>query len=183
MRGTKEILFDLSEFEGLFRKEYRPLCLLAQKWVQDEIIADELVQLFFIALWEKRQVISISSSFDAYAYRSIKNRCIDYLRRKDVADRRNAQLPLLSDTYDPQEESINQLNSEMQHKKMLDLLNKLPYERRRIFILHALDEMSYKEIAATLDISVNTVKTQLRRSYSVLRKVVSLIFVFFYYSS
>ncbi len=54
--------------------------------------------------------------------------------------------------------------------KVMKLLEQLPEIRRKIFISHVIDNNSYSEIAENQNISINTVKTQMKRSYSFIRE-------------
>jgi RNA polymerase sigma factor (sigma-70 family) len=49
------------------------------------------------------------------------------------------------------------------------MIQSLPPDRRKIFMLHAMDKLSYAQIAEKQSISINTVKTQLKRAYNALR--------------
>ena len=53
--------------------------------------------------------------------------------------------------------------------KIQALLNELPESRKQIFISAIINGQSYAEIAETKGISINTVKTQMKRAYAFLR--------------
>ncbi|WEK18483.1 MAG: RNA polymerase sigma-70 factor [Candidatus Pedobacter colombiensis] len=158
---------DIEKFEGLFNSNHQFLCMVAHKIVQDDFVAEDLVQEFFMKYWEARDSIHFTTSFGAFAYRSVKNSCIDYLRKQNVADKRFAQIPIEDFEEESTDQEIPEKDKRLQ--RILQLLDKLPAERRKVFELHALEGLSYKQIADRLGISVNTVKTQLRRAYSTLR--------------
>ena len=50
------------------------------------------------------------------------------------------------------------------------LIEKIPQARREIFMLHVVEGLSYAEIAENCNVSVNTVKTQMKRAYASLRE-------------
>ncbi|MEN8123314.1 MAG: sigma-70 family RNA polymerase sigma factor, partial [Bacteroidota bacterium] len=52
---------------------------------------------------------------------------------------------------------------------IFELIEKLPKKRQIIFKLNKIDGLTYKEIAAKLDISENTVDTQMRKALAFLR--------------
>ena len=66
----------------------------------------------------------------------------------------------------------------MHDKETLKLINQaidhLPYKCREIFILNRFEGLSYKEITEVLNISINTVKTQMARALSSLRKALKI---------
>lgn len=155
----------LQEFEILFHKNQQFLCMVAEKIIHDDLVAEDLVQDFFIRLWEQKDRLRYQS-FEAFAYRAVKNSCLDYLRRQQTVEKKFSALYSLETIANEQEDILAQ---DARLKKILELLDELPAERRKIFELHVLDGRSYKEIAAELGISVNTVKTQLKRAYLSLR--------------
>ncbi len=166
-QNNSEILApNLDQFEELFHKNHQFLCMVAVKLVNDDYIAEDLVQEFFIKYWEGKDNIRLKTSFEAYAYRSVKNSCIDYLRRQTVTEKRNAGI--LTEYYE-EPDDVEMPTEDRRLKRVIQLLNELPADRRRVFELHALERLSYQQIAEKLNISVNTVKTQLRRAYSTLR--------------
>ncbi|SEW37810.1 RNA polymerase sigma-70 factor [Chitinophaga arvensicola] len=160
------------EFERLFRHNHQFLCVIAARIIKDDVVAKDLVQDFFIKYWENRHHLHVAS-FEAYAYRAVNNSCIDYLRRQEVSQKRHAGLETDVYTLQPSDEMPAE---DKRLNRLLQLFNQLPPERRRVFELHVQEGLTYREIALQLNISVNTVKTQLRRAYTALRgKIISLL--------
>ncbi|MNY67781.1 RNA polymerase sigma factor [compost metagenome] len=58
----------------------------------------------------------------------------------------------------------------MRDQILWDIIGQMPAKRRHIFLLSNKDGLKYAEIATQLDISVNTVKTQIKLSYEFLRR-------------
>ncbi|SDE66722.1 RNA polymerase sigma-70 factor, ECF subfamily [Mucilaginibacter pineti] len=170
--GEKAVM-SLKEFEQLFHKNQQFLCMIAEKIVRDDVVAEDLVQDFFIKFWESKDRLRYKF-FEGFAYRSVKNASIDYLRRQQTAEKQLASMAELENLALADEEIPAQ---DARIKRILELLDALPAERRRIFELHVLDNRSYKEIADELGISVNTVKTQLRRAYLTLREKAILVLI------
>ena len=67
-------------FEKLFHAYYGHLCLFASRIIKDNISAEEIVQDFFVKLWEKRQQLTIETSVKNYLFRSIKNLCLNQIK-------------------------------------------------------------------------------------------------------
>ena len=61
---------------------YTDLIRFALRHVADPMVAEEIVQDIFIYLWEKRSSLDIKTLIEAYLYRSVKNKCINYLKSK-----------------------------------------------------------------------------------------------------
>jgi len=167
-------LIKVDEFETLFQANYSRLCLVAVRHVGDLDLAKDLVQEFFMYVWNKREGIYLKSSFEAYAVRSVKNICITYFKRqKQHIEYRSEDLPETAcDPYGLLDDE--QLKTE-RYGKLADALKKLPEERRKIFLMSNVEGLTYAEIADTNDISINTVKTQIKRAYASLRSDLSAI--------
>jgi len=71
---------DLMDYKNLFEAFYQSLCRYAIVFVDDPSIAEEIVQEFFISLWEKYDDLKIHTSLKAYLYSSVRNRCFNYKR-------------------------------------------------------------------------------------------------------
>ncbi|MFF5380068.1 RNA polymerase sigma-70 factor [Pedobacter suwonensis] len=179
MGGEASKTLHIDEFETMFRRNHQFLCAVAMQYVHDQFTAEDIVQDFFIDFWQRRHTIQLTTSFEAYARRAVKYKCIDFLRKSAVTEKRNLMLAAL----EKEQEDANELeNNEIKHQryiKIVELIQKLPESRQNIFIMHAVDNMSYAEIAMKQNISINTVKTQLSRAYSALRNHLTLICVAF----
>ena len=170
MVGEHRGALNIEEFELLFRKNHKFLCMIAMDYVHDQFIAEDLVQEFFIDYWQRRDLINLTTSFEAYARRAIKYKSIDYLRKTAIAEKRNTALTIIEEQQAILEEEEE--DQELQHQryiKIIEMIQSLPPDRRKIFMLHAMDKLTYAQIAEKQSISINTVKTQLKRAYNALR--------------
>ncbi|MEH3114610.1 RNA polymerase sigma-70 factor [Pedobacter terrae] len=179
MEGEESKTLNIDKFEMMFRRNHQFLCAVAMEYVHDQFTAEDMVQDFFLDFWQRRHTIQLTTSFEAYARRAVKYKCIDFLRKGVVNEKRNSMLDLLEE----QQEDIDETEyNEIRHKrylKIVELIQKLPENRRNIFIMHAVDKMSYADIAKKQSITINTVKTQLSRAYSALRNHLILVCVVF----
>jgi len=149
---------DRGNFEVVFREYYAPLCRYCIQFVRRHEIAEEIVQEQFISLWEKREAIDIHTSINAYLYKSIKNKSIDYLKSKYAKlkfDETN-ELVIIEDNNNPQE------NIELKETSRIleSAINQLPEKCYAVFSLSRFGGFSNKEIAAELNISIKTVENQ-----------------------
>lgn len=153
---------DIKALEELHDRYFYQMCLFAKKSVHDDQLIENLVSDCFIKLWENRKNIEIKSSLKSYLYRILRNRIIDYFRKKQEATEILEELPDIPDepVFDEQKRYV----------KLYRALEKLPEQRRKILELAVFDSLSYLEIADKLDISKNTVKTQIARAYRFLKE-------------
>lgn len=149
--------------EQLFKEHYALLCLVSFKILKDSDAAKDAVQDFFLSYWTGKERISLTVSFRAYAIRAVKN-----LSLRSLENAQKEKLALQNLNFDNYEE-LPALNNSGKNRKLQELLNKLPEKRKNIFISFVVNGQSYSEIAENNGISVNTVKTQMKRAYDFLR--------------
>lgn len=136
--------------------------------LKDEAAAEDIVQDFFINFWNRRNDIQIETSFQSYATRAVKNLSLSFLKKLPNAVELTEQTPLAIQTdYLEEEEAL--LLKETADEKVLGLVNLLPDERKKVFLQYVVDGLSYAAIAEANNISVNTVKTQMKRAYAFLK--------------
>ncbi len=154
-------------FEKLFHNYYGHLCLFASRILQDDISAEEIVQDFFVKLWEKRHQLSIETSVKNYLFRSVKNLCLNFIQHNKIK-LRYAQ-SVLSDASNNQllENSFTEINLA---EKIEESIQSLPEKRQIIFRLSREDGLKYREIAEKLNISIKTVEAQMGLAIKTLRE-------------
>ena len=149
---------DEKAFEQLFHRYYSHLCLFASRILQDDLSAEEIVQDFFVKLWEKRNDISIKTSVKSYLYRSVKNLCLNQIEHNNIK-LRYAQNVLSEKMHHLTDDSAF---SEIDlTKKIEESIQSLPDKRREIFRLSREEGLKYREIAEKLNISIKTVEAQM----------------------
>jgi len=158
---------DQSALKKLFDAYYPTLCNTVFRMIKDRSTSEDIAQDVFIKLWEKRDQLNITSSIGAYLRRFAINEAISYLRRnkKFTSESIDEGMPLQS-TYQGAEAQL--CATEMQ-QQVADAIGELPPRCQAIFKLSRFEELSYKEIAAKLDISVKTVENQIGKALKVLR--------------
>jgi len=157
------LITDGQAFEKLFREHYLLLCNYAGKYIIDSQVREDIVQVFFISIWEKKHLNVTQETFLPYAYRSIKNSCINYYKSEIIKDNSITTLT---------EEWKSQLNEEedfIYQQEVQQALHKLPEKCRKVFLLKCISELKYKEIAEICDISTNTVKYHLGEAFRIMR--------------
>lgn len=123
------------------------------------------MQESFVNLWERRKDFVALLPVRVFLYQTARNKCMDLLKHEQVIHKHEASLV--------QEFSEDFLDEKMIEEEMLGeiyrAIDELPSECGRVFRL-GLEGLSNQEIADTLSISVNTVKTQKQRAMTVLKK-------------
>lgn len=147
----------------LHDRYYYQLYLYAQKLYHNHYGLDEAISDCFIKLWIKRKDLVINRSVKSYLFLVLRNGLIDKVRKKKgIILLDTGSLPEL-----PDDETQNELDH---YAKLYLALEKLPDQRRRILELAVFESYTYAQIAEKLEISVNTVKTQIGRAYRFLKE-------------
>ncbi|SEM91159.1 RNA polymerase sigma-70 factor, ECF subfamily [bacterium A37T11] len=154
-------------YDQLFLKYYNALCLHAYFLLKNEEEARELVQLFFVDLWEKKKFFLLEGSVKNYFYQSIKNRCMNHMR--DEARKRRKQLEW-EQHFSEYEDDLETSPSEDLFLLIDKAVEQLPIQRREALRLVYLQNKKYQEAAKIMGISVNSLKTHLKLGLKNLRE-------------
>ncbi|HWV63850.1 MAG TPA: RNA polymerase sigma factor [Oxalicibacterium sp.] len=134
----------------------------ARALVGDRAHADDLVQDTMERGWKKLSSWQRGSDMRAWLFGIMHNLYIDQVRRPSVATEVLDDDTPLPEVRASQEDSLRMRDLE-------SALNILPAEQREILLLVALEEMSYDEVAVTLNLPIGTVMSRLSRARQKLR--------------
>lgn len=154
---------DIDAFKIFFESFYPSLCLFANKYLNDEDASMDIVQDAFVFLWSKEIDFFSLDSAKSYLFKFVKNRSLNFLRDKQSRDRLNLEI-LAAETY-----FRDNVIEEETYQVIHDAIQSLPPQGQRVMML-SLDGLKNHEIAETLGISINTVKTIKLRAFRAMRK-------------
>ena len=167
---------DDDAFDHLVEKFRRPLVGFLYRMARSHAVAEELTQEVFLRVYRSRQSYRASAKFTTWMYRIAVNLCIDEVRRKRIrkavsleffterrleSEKRSKERALASDDV---------LDDEKK-KTVVAALQKLSPVHRTVILLREYEDMSYEEIAKTLHISAQAVKSRIFRAREELRKL------------
>jgi RNA polymerase sigma-70 factor (ECF subfamily) len=162
-------------FRSLFDGYYALLVNVADGYLHNRQLSEEIADDVMFRIWEKRKELEIHTSLRNYLIQAVYNRCINHLKsikhkpenpENKITDE-NSQYMAYFSIYNPLPPS-RLLTSELE-TSINNAIEGLPAQCKKIFQLSRFNEMSYEEIANELKISVNTVKTQLKVALKKLR--------------
>ncbi|SHO64554.1 RNA polymerase sigma-70 factor [Algoriphagus zhangzhouensis] len=174
MQGQKPADFseiqkgDMQAFERVFKEHYDGLCRFANSYLLDVDEAEEVVQGTFIGFWEKRENLQIETSLKAYLYRSVRNSCLNEIKRQKVRQV-HAQAVLQEEVQVAEASDHDALKMELEDR-IHHAIQKLPEQCRLIFKMSRFEELKYQEIADQLGLSIKTVENQIGKALKVLRE-------------
>jgi len=157
-----------SAFEHIFRMHYSDLCAYANKFLCDTDAAEEIVQELFFQFWQKREELSINSSLKSYLFRAVHNSSLNCIKHKNIRLKYKEKVMYENHDVFYEQQGFSEIN-ELQGK-IKTAIDKLPLERKKVFIMNRFDELTYKEVAEKLGISVKTVENQMGKALKFLRE-------------
>lgn len=156
---------DKKLFENLFRSYYSVLCRYALRYLHDEQVAEDIVQEYYVDIWENAKLSIIPEQFFSYSCHAIYNRCLNYYKAEATKE---AFINRLSEEWDIY---LDETENDFLYKtEIRSALRKLPQRSRYIFLLKCVRGMKYKEISEISGISVNTVKYHLGEAFRIMRE-------------
>jgi len=164
---------DAWAFKNVMRKYYRELVDFAYHYVNSSHVAKDVVQDVFANIWERRSRWSPDRSLKLYLYQSVKNEALKLLRdRKTEYKYIEAYLEEKGEQKIVLKEEIEGDNQEFQ-EVVRQAIQSLPERARMTYQLHRRDGLTYKEIAQVMEISHETVESQMSRALQLLRERLS----------
>lgn len=160
---------DSKVFESVFREYYIPLCVHVRRYLIDAEAAEEVVQDMFFKMWEKREVLSVHSSLNAYLYRAATNQALNYIKYQKLAHRYKEYVGFNTDIASEVTAHETLVSSDLEIKINL-LIKSMPERRRMVFEMSRFEGLKYLEIAEKLRISVKTVEIQMSKALTFLRE-------------
>lgn len=167
---------DKSALKEIFETFYPSLCHYASHFLGDHDQSEEVVQGLFVRIWEKRELVDVSTSLRSYLFKSVRNQCINLIMHEKV--KQNHARKIRDALIEDAAEEDYFLKDELAEAISLAIAA-LPEKRREIFLLSRQEGLKYQEIAGRLQISVKTVETQMGLALKFLRKKCKRIFLFF----
>lgn len=173
------LLGDDSAFSTLVEKHQKGVHALVWRRVKDFHYAEEITQDVFVQVYKKLGTLKDPKCFAGWLYVIAKRLSLNWIQRHKSA------MPSLEETpvVEIEESSYNHYMSERreteaaEHKSEVasKILEILPESERTVVTLHYLGEMTTTEISKYLGVSVNTIKSRLRRGRERLQTSESLV--------
>ncbi|WP_065219577.1 MULTISPECIES: RNA polymerase sigma factor [Butyricimonas] len=156
--------FSNNDINYLFNKYAKQLHLYALTFLHTREDSEDVVQDIFMHFWEKHNnYFTEEKAVKSYLFNSVRNACLDRLEKKNVVQHNIdiiKQDIFFEETIQYDEKVFQDVQKE---------LSLLPTQTQRIIVCIFSKSMKYQEVADELHISINTVKTLLRKGIQQLR--------------
>jgi len=174
--NKNETILTEENYSKIYAIYFPKLVRFSQTYILSKEDAENIVQDIFVYLWEHPMLIESASNINALLFTIVKNRCIDYLRKRTIKQTQKSSLTDLQkkelqfNLYSLQAFDENNLSNEEIGTIINKAIDSLPKRCREIFILSRLQGLHHKEISYRLNISTNTIEGQIAIALKKLRK-------------
>lgn len=158
---------DPAALRDIFEEHYESVCRTVHRFIKDRSQTEDIAQTVFIKLWEKRDRIDIDVSLPAYIHRMAINEALMHLRKLNRRSETELHDNLPPETTEGVEKEY--LQTELQ-EHITSAIDTLPPKTRTVFMLSRFEDLTYREIADKMDISIKTVENQMGRALRILRE-------------
>lgn len=155
-------------FECLYNRYFSILCHKAFKRIPDQQLIKEIVQDVFMNLWLKADNLNPAECVAAYLYATLRNKILHELRSRYTRLAYAEKISILYKSW-LQSNAADPLEVKQLEEKLDLAISSLPNQCRDAFILSRYEDLSYKEIALYMNISLNTVKKHISKALKILR--------------
>ena len=162
---------DRGAFEELYRRYGRSAYGVALRVTAQNLIAQEVVQEAFLALWRAPEAFDPSrGAFRSFFLSLVHHRAVDAVRREERMRKRAERAANLEPVTgeDPAEDVVEDAYLVVRRKEVREALASLPADQRRALEMAYFGGMTQVKIAEALGIPVGTVKT---RTLAAMRKL------------
>ncbi|MDZ7719795.1 MAG: RNA polymerase sigma-70 factor [Balneolaceae bacterium] len=155
---------DEKAFKKFFDAHYDALYVFLRNRNMSREVAEDLIQKAFLYIWEHRKRIKPDLSLKSYLYRIAYTRMLNYVKQNpNHADLENHEIDTTKTPHDTAE--YNDL-----HSAFMKAVSNMPERRRAVFESCFIEDLTYKETAKLLSISVKTVENHMALAFKDLRK-------------
>lgn len=174
---------DHSAFAVLVDRYQKMVLNTCKGFVNSYSDAEDLAQEVFIELFESLPEFRHESKLSTWIYRIAVNKSLNFIRKKkresifsslgSIFESSEKQQP--KDIKDPTsfDEADRRINTSELHKSLKAAINKLPENQKIAFILNKYQDLSYKEVAEVMDVTLSSVESLLFRAKSNLQELLS----------
>lgn len=159
-------------FESVFIAYYDRIRVFIFGYLKSESDAEELTEDLFVGLWEKRTSIDTSKSFNSYLHTIARNTALNFLKKRYL------HTAYINNTSISEHSSTSEEDLIAKELGLLidNVIDEMPEQRKRIYILSRNEGLSNSEIAGQLNTTKRNVESQLSLALKEIRKAISTFF-------
>jgi RNA polymerase sigma-70 factor (ECF subfamily) len=149
-------------FDALFDRYKSPMVNFAYRFVRRQDVAEELAQEIFVKVYQHARSFEPRALFRTWLYRIARNHCLNEVRRQSY---KTTTIEVDHERMVSDAASADQiLQARATQTLVLAALDKMPENQRTAFQLSRTHNLSYDEIADSMETTVSAVKSLLNRA-------------------
>lgn len=158
---------DALAFQKVFYLFEKRLYLFVFSYTKSKYVSEEIIQEVFIKLWEKKEMLDSSKSFDSFIFTMTRNFTFNYLR--DASRRQSTRKELWNNIVFQRNTVEEEVIFREYGEIVENIIRELPQQKRSIYQLSRKEGKTNSEIADILGISSKTVKNHLWKTMGIIR--------------
>lgn len=167
---------DQSAFDLLIKEYLKSVLNFVYRYVYDVDLAQDITQETFIKVWKNIKKFDTSKNFKPWLFQIAKNTALDFIKKKKLVPFSSFKNNDTDDDFvdNIPDESLSALDiiNFQEQKQQLDLhLQELTPDQQLVIFLYYYEELTFREISETLDISINTIKSRYLRGLEKLKTI------------
>ncbi len=157
---------DVHAYGIFFRQHYARLLNYCRLFIKGEDEAEDLVQEAFVKLWENRHELDPERSVEALLYISVRNRCLNFLRDRDLKREKfqNYKQEVEQRQFLVHFDYLGEEEIPLEERLFVEVdiaIEALPNRCKEVLRLSRFEGLKNSEVAKRLGISVKAVEKQL----------------------
>jgi RNA polymerase sigma-70 factor (family 1) len=164
-------------FTTVFNNLYPALCYYAFQITGNQAAAEDIAEESFIKIWQLRGQFSEYNFLKSFLYKTVRNACIDLLRRQNR--KRLQQNNIAGATEANDKTALEKIIQAEVFRELYHTLEHLPMQSRKVVSKFYIEGKSLKQIAKEMDLGIGTVKAHKKRGLVFLKNRLTTLFLFF----
>ncbi len=155
---------DVRAFEEVYRRYGRDVYAISLRILANTSDAQDVTQDVFVTLFRKLKDFRFKAALRTWIYRVAINAALNCRKKRARTAGRQVNLEDYPAAGAGAPEAQNQADNEARMRLAAALMDRLNPGQKACLVLRSIEGMSYREIAQTLNIGINTVRSRIRRA-------------------
>ena len=172
INNNKQIVSALNEghesvFDAVYRHYFKKLCAFCSQYIPDLEETEEIVQETMVWLWENRLTLKAELTLKSLLFTIVKNKALNRISHYEIKQKVHEEI---HQKYESTFENPDFYDQDELFRMYRQTLEKMPKDIRETFLMNRDRSLTHKEIAATLNVSPQTVNYRIGQALKMLRQ-------------
>lgn len=159
-------------FDAIYRSHVQILYNYGRKFTPDADLVRDCIHNLFLEMWNHRQSLGDVYAVKSYLFKGLRRKLMRAFSQNNATqDLPHQEAFAISASYETQ--LLQEQSEETRRLHLLSIINKLSKRQREVIFLKYYENLSYEEVAAIMEININTVYNLISLAIGKLRTQVS----------